>query len=237
MRQWTLFFFTLTFLVAGASSSVHAQQCGGVGGSYVCPSGSTTPPTSSSSGEGAGGVSAAAPPIGSGEPVDYTQTMTSQYAPHVQPNFNEEATLFQPGQCIQKIIPANSAIALPFVYDGKANAMNVAAGSGAARLFISNMVGYDPQGKQPFGLQTDFQSPCHAQANLPQECKNGVCTPHPYNQNSLSLMDVQTVADDAGAHYKSCPLTPGETYYLNVQNHSIAPVCVSIGNNAACGGC
>lgn len=238
MRQWTFFFFAFTFLMAGVSSAVYAQCVGGAGGSYVCPSGSTTSSSSPSpSTDGPNGAAAAAPPLGSGEPVHYAQTMTSQYAPNVQPNFNEETTSFQPGQCVKKTVPANTAIALPFDYDGKPLAMNVAPGSAVARLFISNMVGYDPQGKHPFGLHTDFQSPCHAQANLPQDCKNGVCAPHPYNENSLSLMDAQTVADNPGLYYKSCPLTPGQTYYLNVQNRSAATICVSIGNNAKCGGC
>ncbi len=233
MRQWPFFFFALTFLVAGVSPAVHAE-CSSAGGGYVCPTGSSTP-APSSSGDTAKG--AAAPPLGSGEPIYYGQTMTSQNAPNVQPNLDEETTLLQPGQCLKKTLPAHSAIALPFTYDGKPLSMNVAPGSGVARLFVSNMAGYDPQGKQPFGLHTDFQSPCHAQANLPQDCKDGACAPHPYNENSLGLMDAQIVADNAALYYKSCPLVPGQTYYLNLQNRSAAPVCVSIGSNADCGGC
>lgn len=174
-------------------------------------------------------------PLGSGEPIDYynSERMAAQNTPS---NLIQEQTPLATNECLQRVVPPMSTTAIPFVYDGQPQSINVAAGPAPTRLFVSTAPGYDPLNKMAQGAHADFVSPCHVMANIPPVCNAGVCTPDRDNENALVLTDISA---DLAAMGKlpGCVLAAGQTYYLNLQNQGKTPLCTSFAQGQNCAPC
>jgi|GEM_PF-4689284 len=179
-------------------------------------------------GTGATGIK----PLGTGEPIDYYNSQRMREK-SISSNLIQEQTPLPSGECVQRVVPPLSTTAVPFIYDGKPQSINMAPGQNVTRLFVSTVPGYDPLNKMAQGPHADFVSPCHAQANLPQVCKDGICTPDPDNQNTLMLIDAAAPMPTPPA----CVLITNEIYYMNIQNQTQIPLCASLGMGAECAPC
>ena len=247
MRQLFLvsrgvFFLSVSVLILTlGASAASAQGCNITdAGDHICGAGGPGPqPAAPVTPAGQPIQSApAAPPIATGDTVDYSQ-VSETTRQDVAANLTQETERLQPGQCAQRTIPPGSTTSIPFEYDGSNSSMNIPAvqGQGTTRAFISSMPGHDPMSRLAPGARNDYYGPCHAQANLPENCGESTCTPDPYNENSINMTSAETASANPQANAANCPLVPGQRYFINIQNQGNTPLCTAVGNGANCPPC
>ncbi len=247
MRQLVLvsrgiFFLNVSVLALGLlTSGAHAQGCNITdAGDHICGQGGPGPQAAAPA-TPAGKPIASAPvvaPVATSDVIDYSQT-SENTRQDVASNLTQETQRLQPGQCAQRTIPPGSTTSIPFEYDGTNSSMNVPQvdGQGVTRTFISTMPGYDPMSRLSPGAQTDFYSPCHAQANQYEDCGDGSRCLSTYNENGINMMNADAVSANPQGNSNQCPLVPGQRYFINVQNQGTTPICTAVGNGTTCPPC
>ncbi|MFN3826652.1 MAG: hypothetical protein ACK4NR_03400 [Micavibrio sp.] len=231
------FVFSLAILSCAQADRAHACSISDAG-DHICegssPPAPATPPTSPA-GSAIPTQTQPVPITNAGQIIDYANAVP-EVQQDVQPNLTQTTDPLEAGeqQCVS--LAANSTTSIPFVYDGT-NAINVADGQGPARVFVSQLPGYDPLKRISPGVSSDYYSPCHAQANIPEICDESWCWPDPYNENSIKMNTPEYVLADPENRSDVCPMVVGETYYLNVQNENGSPINVGVGNGTAGASC
>lgn len=236
-----VFFLSISCAVFALFTPAAQAQCNITeAGDHVCGQGGPGPQASAPATPPGQAIPSTppAPPIATSDVVDYS-TASANTTQDVMPNLTQESQRLPAGQCAQRTIPPGSTTSIPFEYNGTNSAMNVPAvqGQGVTRTFISTMPGYDPMSRLSPGVQSDFYSPCHSQANLPEHCGESTCTPDPYNENSINMMNADTVSADPQGNATQCPLVPGQRYFINIQNQGSTPICTAVGNGTNCPPC
>lgn len=241
LRSHSVFFLGVFALgLALFTPEVRAQCSITAAGDHICGAGGPGPQPAAPATPAGQPIRSAptAPPIATSDVIDYSR-VSANTTQDVASNLTQESQRLAAGQCAQRTIAPGSTTSIPFVYDGSNSAMNVPQvdGQGVTRTFISTMPGHDPMTRLSPGAQTDYYSPCHAQANQYVDCGDGSRCLSPYNENRINMMNADAVAGNPEGNATQCPLVPGQRYFINIQNQGSAPLCTAVGNGTNCPPC